>query len=86
MKSARTSRLPSRSRALRPAYSALTTEPIHMTTWISSALFLRCSTPLFDCCPMSWRISAIPKSLSVPVSAMDQSSRVRRKASRTANA
>ena len=70
MSSARTSMFPSRSRAFRPAVSARTTQPSAMAMWISSPRPCRWSTPVFACWPMSWRISAIPKSSSVPVSAI----------------
>ena len=87
MISARTSRFPSRSRVLRPADSARTTLPSAIAMWMSSSRDSRCSTPLFACCPMSWRISAIPKSLRVPLSATAVLPYcVRRKASRTASA
>src|SRR5512138_412115 len=69
MTSARTSIVPSRSVVLRPADSARTTHPSAMAMWMTSSRASRWRIPLFACWPMSWRISAIPKSLSVPLSA-----------------
>jgi hypothetical protein len=61
---------PSSSFFLRVALSARTMLPSLKETWTSSSFSLRCSTPVFCCWPMSWKMSAMPKSLSVPLSAI----------------
>src|SRR5438067_7756649 len=49
---------------------AKTTLPSTKRTSTSSGPFLRTSFPVFVWCPMSWRMSAMPKSLRVPESAI----------------